>query len=87
MKLQPLGHAQVQQESKTELDETVEIHPGSQIQNNALSPLLFCSGLNPLSQILMIVDPLQMVRDVNLMELNGSMPSTLRLNPRRPDGG
>lgn len=53
---------------KTELSETVEIHPGGQIQNNALSPLLFCSGLNPLSQILMIVDPLQMVREVNLME-------------------
>lgn len=68
MKLQPLGHTQVQWESKTELDETVELRPGSQIQNNALSPLLFSSGLNPLSQILMIVDPLQMVRDVNLME-------------------
>lgn len=68
MKLQPLGHVQVQQKSKTELDETVEIHPGGQIQNNALSPLLFCSWLNPLSQILMTVDPLQMLRDVNLME-------------------
>lgn len=47
---------------KTELNETVEIHPGGQIQNNALSPQLFFSGLNPRIQILMIVDP------VNLME-------------------
>lgn len=68
MKLQPLGHAQFQRESKTEVNETVEIHPGGQIQNTALSPLLFCSGLNPLNQILMIVDPLQMVGEVNLME-------------------
>lgn len=70
MKFQPLGHAQVQRESKKELDETVEIHHGGQIQNNALSPL-FCSGLNPLSQILMIVDPLQIVREGNLMEEQG----------------